>query len=118
MNAKVYAQDQATELLPLLRSIGREIKDRTRAIDALEEDLSHCTAGTEPALREAGDTRAELAVQRRELSRAQRELERLGCRLDADHPLRILIPGLAGTMAYEGSLERTAFRFRPGLQRT
>ena len=115
MNKHVYAEPQAEKLLPLLVSIGREVKNRIRAIDELEQKLASY-GPTNPARDQAAtEAIAQLAVHKRELRLALKELERLGCDLDADHPLRILIPGLNGPMAFEGSLEKTQVRFRPGM---
>jgi hypothetical protein len=115
MTKRTYAEPEAEKLLPLLVSIGREVKNRMRAITELEQKLaaSRASKGSrDPAARE---TIAQLAMHKRELRTSLEELERLGCDLDADHPLRILIPGLNGPMAFEGSLEKTQFRFRPGM---
>jgi hypothetical protein len=114
MKKHVYAEPQAEKLLPLLVSIGREVKNRIRAIDELEQKLSKYGPSNPPRDPEATQAVAELAMHKRELRTALKELERLGCELDADHPLRILIPGLDGPMAFEGSLEKTRFAFRPG----
>lgn len=115
MTKRVYAEPQAEKLLPLLISIGREVKNRIRAIDELEQTLARYGPSNPP--RDAAGTAAlaQLALHKRELRSALEELERLGCDLDADHPLRILIPGLNGPMAFEGSLEKTQFRFRPEM---
>jgi hypothetical protein len=108
---QVYADNEAEQLLPLLVSIGREIKNRMRAIDELETRMLRKRVAS-TASDEKRAQQAELAVHKRELRKTLRELEELGCKLDADHPLRILIPGLAGPLAFEGSLEHTAFRLR------
>jgi hypothetical protein len=97
MNRHRYDPERASALLPLLRSITAEIRERSRAIEALEQELSQL--GTARRVRaRRGDLDAALAVQRRETRVAQREIERLGCQLDADHPLRVLIPGADGEM--------------------
>ena len=114
MTKRVYAEPQAEKLLPLLVSIGREVKNRMRTIAELEEVLAK-QGGSKRPTEAARETIALLALQKRELRTSLEELERLGCSLDADHPLRILIPGLNGPMAFEGSLEKTQFRFRPGM---
>lgn len=108
---QTYADNEAEQLLPLLVSIGREIKNRMRAIEALETRLLEARA-TSTDSEEKRARQAELAVHKRELRTTLHELEQLGCKLDADHPLRILIPGLSGPLAFEGSLEHTAFRLR------
>ena len=96
-----YDREEAAKLVPLLRSITREIEERTRAIDALEHSLSAAQATAGAVGRATQDTlvrQAELAGQRRELRLAKQELARLGCALDQDHPLRVLIPGEHGGM--------------------
>lgn len=115
MTKRVYAEPQAERLLPLLVSIGREVKNRLRAIDELEQRLARYGPTNPPRHPEGTEDVAQLALHKRELRLALRELEQLGCDLDEDHPLRILIPGLNGPMAFESSLEKTAFRFRPGM---
>jgi hypothetical protein len=115
MTKRVYAEPQAEKLLPLLVSIGREVKNRLRAIDELEQKLEKLGPAKRAGNPRGAEVVAQLATHKRELRSALKELERLGCDLDADHPLRILIPGLNGPMAFEGSLEKTQFRFRPGM---
>jgi hypothetical protein len=115
MTKPVYAEPQAEKLLPLLVSIGREVKNRIRAIDELEQKLAKYGPSNPARDMAATELVAQVSLHKRELRRALKELERLGCDLDADHPLRILIPGLNGPMAFEGSLEKTQFRFRPGM---
>ena|SRR5690349_17865049 len=68
--------------LPLVRSIGRELRERTRVIEALEvrEARGERSAGLE----------AELSAQRRELRACEKELARLGYGIDADDPHRIV----------------------------
>jgi hypothetical protein len=97
MNRHRYDPERASALLPLLRSITAELRERSETIDALERELS--TLGMSRRTRERrGDLEGALSVQRRELRVAHRELERLGCQLDADHPLRVLIPGVDGDL--------------------
>ena len=54
-----------------------------------------------------------LATQRRELRHAEAELARLGCRLDHDERVRILIPAERDDHQVEGFLEQTCFRPAP-----
>lgn len=98
MTMNHYDHDQASRLVPLLRSITREMSERTHAIEHLEARLRD-TARTHG--KDADETlavQAELSTQKRELRQARKELERLGCALDASHPLRILIPGADGQL--------------------
>jgi hypothetical protein len=113
MKKQVYLEPEAEQILPLLVSIGRELKNRMRSIDEIEEKLAKSRPSTSANDEEKQKNVAELAVHKRELRKTLKELEQLGCKLDADHPLRILIPGLNGPMAFEGSLDKTMFRFRP-----
>ena len=94
-----FTPERAERLLPILRSIAREIGERSRAIERLESALASATTRPRGADVRARAVSAELAHQRRELRFAQRELARLGCALDEDHPLRIRIPGEDGTLA-------------------
>lgn len=112
---KTFARQDAERMMPLLRSIGREIRERTRTLARLEQELA--ARSEAPLARDRGEHDAEthalesqLSLHRRELRRVEKELARLGCDLDLDHPLRILIPGVGGAWAYEGQLDDTSFR--------
>jgi hypothetical protein len=109
MSTKSFARQDAERLLPLLRSIGAEIRERGRAIDGLEERLAAFADERYRYRSEIAQIEAELACHRRELRRTERELSELGCNLDADHPLRILIPGRGEQFAWEGRLDKTQF---------
>jgi hypothetical protein len=82
----------------MLRSIGHEIGERTRAIEELERAIESSSTKCVERARDRGLLVAELAHQRRELRFAKQELARFGCALDEDRPLRILIPGEDGAM--------------------
>lgn len=103
MKRHVYDPDRAHRLVPLLRAIATEIGERTHAIDTLEarlEQIAHRGRLSEAqAERQAGYESA-LVVHRRELRVAKNELNKLGCTLDEDHPLRVLIPGADGNLAH------------------
>jgi hypothetical protein len=96
MFAHRYTQEGAERLVPMLRSIGGEIGERTRNVEQLERSLErgssrrHATSKS-TALR---GMEAELAQQRRELRLAKQELARFGCSLEGR---RVLIPGEDGT---------------------
>lgn len=87
MSALPYDEHEARRLLPLLKSIGREIAQRQRIVCRLE--LVEPPDDEREAHREWV---ADLALQRRELRMAHRELERLGCSLVGRRPLTIRIP--------------------------
>ncbi len=91
MIRKIYDAPHAEALIPLLRSITNEIQEREQAIDRLTARLH----AAQPDLESSERSRLEgrLSDHKRELRFSLRELERLGCALDLDHPLRVLIPG-------------------------
>ncbi len=99
MNRHSYDPERASALLPLLRSITLEIRERSEAIDAIERSLLRVGRKTDLA-EHRRRSEAQLSVHRRELRLAQRELERLGCTLDGDHPMRVLIPGTDGDLKH------------------
>ena len=93
---KAYESRDADRLIPLLRSLQRELRERADSMRSLEHRLRRA--------RRDGDTdqrtliEAELANHRLETRNVERELARLGCALDEQHPGRILIPGRSGEM--------------------
>ena len=92
-----YDREKAARLVPLLRSITRELLERAQAIELLEARLEgQGNTAQHKRTPESANARSELAQQRRDLRLARQELARLGCALDLDHPLRILIPGERG----------------------
>ncbi len=101
---KTYEREDAERMMPLLRSIGREIKERSRAIRELE--ARRAAAGDAFA----GSLDAQLSSHRLALRRVNKELERLGLSVDESNPPRILIPGTEGPWAYEEQLDDTRFR--------
>ena len=114
MKRRTYLQDEAERMVPLLRSIGREIRQRSRSVQRLEKRLGALERRTAEDPAETQGLVAEIAVERREIRLAKKELERLGCSLDEQHPLRILIPSKEGAWAYEGHLEETGYHAAPG----
>jgi hypothetical protein len=104
---KRFDREDAERLVPLLRSVGREIRERSEKIAELEALLG----GTD--LERGRRLESELALNRRELRRVERELAQLGCNLDADHPLRILIPGDGEQFAWETRADQTKFYRKP-----
>ena len=94
---KSYNYQGADELIPLLRSIQREVRERRDEILRLENTLRvfKRRASEHPRLT---SIQAELMTHRRELRMSERELDRLGCALDGERPFRVLIPGDHGVM--------------------
>lgn len=90
-----YDERTANRLVPLLRSIVREICDRSLEVESLEQRFR-----TLRKLRDAGpeltDVQARLSANRRGLRAAQEELSRLGCELDPVLPTVVHIRGKSG----------------------
>ena len=113
MKRRIYALKEAEKIVPLLRSIGKEIHLRRHAAEELQKrlDLVRGLTRTDTSVRQ--NIEAELATHLREIRASERELDHLGCRLDDRHPLRILIPSSDGAWAFDGSLDETRFYTAP-----
>jgi len=85
----------ANRLLPLLNSIGREIQERTEALDQLDYRIGRLPSSnrTGALLAQAS---AEAATQRRAIRQAREELQQFGCSVLGTDPLTIRIPGRVG----------------------
>jgi hypothetical protein len=108
MKRHLNERREAERLVPLIRSIGNEIRERSGRVDVLEDRLGSLSSANDEHRMAIRQLESELSIHRRELRRAEKELKELGCQLDADHPLRVLIPGKTGTYAYE-RLDKTSF---------
>jgi hypothetical protein len=91
MNDHVYDRSQAERLVPLLRAITQELRERNEQIDELDARVEQSAVDSHPT--STSQLRLRLLEHRRALALAERELAALGCMLDEDHPLRVLIPG-------------------------
>jgi hypothetical protein len=113
MKRRIYALKEAEKIVPLLRSIGKEIHVRRRATEELQKrlDLVRGVARAENSVLRGLE--AQIATHLREIRSSERELDHLGCRLDERHPLRILIPSSDGAWAFDGSLDDTRFYAAP-----
>ena len=111
MKRATYDRRSAEQLLPLIRSIASEISQRSDAIEVLEERLLALRGSWKEGKPsdEFLNVQSELSNQRRETRLSRLELARLGCTLDEDRPLRVLIPGADGTFdsgfAWDGTLD-------------
>ena len=96
---KAYNYQGADGLIPLLRSIQREVRERREEILRLESSsrVLKRRAKKHPRL---ASIEAELMTHRRELRMTERELQRLGCALDGERPFRVLIPGDDGAIEH------------------
>lgn len=98
MTTHVYDRSRAERLVPLLQSILRELRERQQAIAGLERSIEERQRGT------GRESNADLLlVQLAEHNQGERdalrELAHLGCVLDDDYPMRVLIPGDDGEFA-------------------
>lgn len=97
----------AEQILPLLRSIAREIQDRTTAIAHGEESMRSLAATGHRNDEVYRSLVADVAVQKRELRHVMSELEHLGCSLEPDSQLTFRIQGRSGQPHH-------AYTWRPG----
>ncbi|MFQ5506638.1 MAG: DUF2203 family protein [Planctomycetota bacterium] len=90
---------QAKSLLPLLRSISREIRERRSELDRVEKIREELVAASELSpegfLMSLQDLDAMIRADRRGLEAALRELKSLGLEVPSIDPLIIYIPGQA-----------------------
>lgn len=95
---RTYDSQGADQLIPLLRSVQREMRERADLIRGLRLRIDKLAQDpdSQAALRAL---QAELANHKREIRLARKELERLGCAIDEERPERVLIPGDDGDLA-------------------
>lgn len=113
MQAQKYAVQDAERLMPLLRSIRRELRERNLRSAELEARLERLCEAKPKREHQIRLVESELSLHRRELRRLERELGELGCKLDEDRPLRILIPSQEGQLACDGELSKTRIQPLP-----
>ncbi len=94
-----YDRQHALRLVPLLRSIMREICERSSAIAQLETHLEKLSRPLKKSP-EFYDLKSRLATHRHELRLTMKELSRLGCVLDGRHPMRVRIPSNSGELSH------------------
>lgn len=97
-----YDAPRARALVPLLRAITQELQERDHATERLEHRLGVLRRrdGSDHDGSEAVSIRTQLSTHLHERRRAHGEIERLGCVLDEDHALRVLIPGHDGKFVH------------------
>ena len=82
---------ETSPLLPILRSIAREVHERIESIRSAEKRRESFLASRRVHAADLANVDAELAIHRRELRATEKELARLGCSLDVTDPRRILV---------------------------
>ena len=90
MSNVVYDRTKAFRLLPLVRSIAREVEERELRLRRLETVLEAATRRLPTRRRQI--LTAELALQRKEMRRIRTELSTLGCALLGTDPVTLRIP--------------------------
>ena len=93
---KAYDRHGASQLVPLLESITREIAERLEALQGLEARVE--TLSKRVHADEICNLQAEIATHRLGIRLAAKEFEALGCVFDESAPARILIPGADGKL--------------------
>jgi hypothetical protein len=96
MKAIEYDRGHALELLPLLDAIGREIRERTEALEQIESHIDELRSQPFTNLDEVQQLQSEASNHRRGLKIARQELDRLGCSVVGMEPLTFRIPGKVG----------------------
>ena len=81
---------RAHELLPLVRSIGRELSERTELLDALEARMLDLAPDRGSSI-EFQLVAKEAVTHYRAIRRAREELERIDCSVVGEHPLTVRI---------------------------
>ena len=97
------------QLVPLLRSIAGEISDRNQRMADLEARSAQLAGEPDGARDELHLVQSELALHTRELRRAEKELARLGWRLDPDDALRLMRANSGGAAGLSRRPEDTGF---------
>ena len=96
MKSKHYEQEEVLGLLPLLASIGRELEERTTALEEIETRIDSLSEKASTQRVDIQILVAEAAAHRRGVRLAREELERLGCSVVGTTPLTFRIPGRVG----------------------
>ncbi|MEY2786452.1 MAG: hypothetical protein RL277_2664 [Planctomycetota bacterium] len=116
MKRHSYDTTSVQRLLPLLRSISMELRERSDAIENLDQRVLELGGRNAKRRKKSDallDVEADLANHRRELRHTQGELTKLGCVQDQDHPLRILIPGSDGEIEHGFTWDGVADTLKP-----
>ena len=108
MNTQRNERD-AERMLPLLRAIGQEIRERNRAIGDLERRIADLALASALHRDEITLLESELSTHRRELRGIEKEMSRLGCSYDMDDPHKLVVPGTEVSLALDASFGDTSF---------
>jgi hypothetical protein len=81
---------RAMRMVPLVRSITSEARDRTQTIEQLESRLKRLLSRYGDHSTKVRLVEGALFLERRGIEQVRRELARLDCTLDHEHPERIV----------------------------
>jgi hypothetical protein len=104
---KAYDSRGAERLIPLLRQIQKEIRQRSDSIRKCYVQIKGLGNSRKTL---SGALRAEISNHKREIRHARKEFDRLGCLIDETAPYRVLIPGADGTNGFAWELGETTVR--------
>lgn len=96
---------EASRMVPLIRSITNEARDRKRSIRLLEAKIRVLTSHRGDHLAQIRPIESELFLQRRGIESIHEELARLGCSMDARQPGRIVWHVAGSEVAFEDGLD-------------
>ena len=113
MEAKDLRPADARGMLPYLRSIARELEERTAEVAHLERRQQALSGAPRAHRAELREIEAELATHRFECRAAERELGRLGFAVAAARPVRLQALEATEPSLEAGRLEQTGFFLRP-----
>ena len=115
MRSQVETSVDRKALMPLLRSILRELLERRWRVIVLEERLDAFASTRRIHSTEVSRLEAELSTHRRELRHVGEELERLGVDCDMEHPEQIVSEGRM-ELALEPRLEASGFFWQAAFE--
>lgn len=93
---KAYDVNSAGRLIPFLEATHREIRERADQVRRLENRLRLLSEEE----RAVSPVNSALSIHRREIREAQRDLQRLGCKVEEFGPFQVLIPGSDGRLEH------------------
>ncbi len=96
-------------VIPMLRSIARELLERSHAIFTLEGQAASPESLKQPRTETDYQLVASLANQKREMVRSAKELDKLGWERDTKQPMQFRSKGETGKEAYVWKPEDSFF---------
>ena len=100
----------ASRMVPLIRSITNEARDRRRSIRCLEARIRALNTHPGDHFSQLRPIESELFLQRRGIESIHQELSRLGCSMDSSQPGRIVWHVGGSEVAFEEGLDAGAVK--------